>query len=214
MVNYQNGKIYKLVCDETGFTYYGSTTQTLSKRLADHKGRYNGCMTKYMINPKIYLVEDYPCDRKEQLLQRERDFIENNECCNKCLPIITIEKKEYYIKYRKDNLEMRKKYEKEYGIKNREEISKKNKEYYINNLDRFKKYNQDNKEIIQKKAKIYYDKTAEERKKYSSEFHKNNREKILERAKLNLHNCECGSTIRKDKLKRHILTKKHQKFIS
>lgn len=92
MVNYQDGKIYKVVCDETGMIYYGSTTQPLYKRAWSHRNN-NGCMTKDMTNPKIYLVEDYPCERKEQLLMRERYYIDNNECCNKLNPIRTIEEK-------------------------------------------------------------------------------------------------------------------------
>jgi hypothetical protein len=37
MVNYENGKIYKIVCNETGFIYIGSIAQKyLSTRLGEH----------------------------------------------------------------------------------------------------------------------------------------------------------------------------------
>ena len=37
MPNYQDSKIYRLVCNTNNLTYYGSTTQQLSKRLHQHK---------------------------------------------------------------------------------------------------------------------------------------------------------------------------------
>ena len=36
MVNYQNGKIYKIVCDITDFVCVGSTCQSLNKRWNEH----------------------------------------------------------------------------------------------------------------------------------------------------------------------------------
>ena len=38
MVNYQNGKIYKIVNDVTDDIYVDSTIQQLSHRFQDHKG--------------------------------------------------------------------------------------------------------------------------------------------------------------------------------
>ena len=41
MVNYENGKIYKLVCNKTGLVYVGSTCQRLlCKRLSGHVADY------------------------------------------------------------------------------------------------------------------------------------------------------------------------------
>ena len=37
MVNYNLGKNYKIVCDESDFVYIGSTCQLLSKRWYHHK---------------------------------------------------------------------------------------------------------------------------------------------------------------------------------
>jgi len=111
MPDYSKSKIYKIVCDETELTYYGSTIQPLYKRLSQHKNLLNTekkCKTNKMINPKIYLVEEFPCDNKEQLLSRERYYIENNECCNKYIPTRSM---------------------KEYCVCNKEEISIQRKEY-------------------------------------------------------------------------------------
>ncbi len=39
-MDYKNSKIYRIVCNETGETYIGSTTQTLTKRLSKHKENF------------------------------------------------------------------------------------------------------------------------------------------------------------------------------
>ena len=104
MVNYLNGKIYRLVCNDTGKQYIGSTTSQLSTRLCQHKkllkdGR-SGTSKEILENNnyKIILLEDYPCDRKEQLLMRERFFIESMECVNKKIPLQTHH--EWYMNHR------------------------------------------------------------------------------------------------------------------
>ena len=135
MTNYQNGKIYKIICDETNLTYYGSTTQKyLCSRLAEHRYKKNNrTKTKEMTNPKIYLVENFPCETKEQLLQRERYYIENNECINKQIPTRT--SKEYYI----DNQEKIKKNVNEYRQNNKDKISLLKKKYIENNKEKLLK---------------------------------------------------------------------------
>ena len=47
MVNYKNGKIYKIISDKTDKFYVGSTAQLyLSTRMATHKCKHNVCMSK------------------------------------------------------------------------------------------------------------------------------------------------------------------------
>ena len=47
MVNYEKGKIYKIVCNTTGEIYIGSTTkQTLAQRLSQHVSQYKRCENK------------------------------------------------------------------------------------------------------------------------------------------------------------------------
>ena len=97
MPDYQKWKIYKISCNITGLTYYGSTIQPLSVRMGCHK-RMSGCSSKQIIMGGDYdysLVEDCPCGNKEQLHCRERFDIENNECVNKTIPGRTL--KEYYV---------------------------------------------------------------------------------------------------------------------
>ena len=113
-MDYANGKIYRIICEETGRQYIGSTCSTLVKRLSNHKrSNKNNCKPsscKDFINPKIFLIEDYPCDRKEQLLMRERFHMENNECVNLNRPIITREeflqhRRNYNTAHREERLE-------------------------------------------------------------------------------------------------------------
>ena len=100
MVNYNLAKIYKIVCNQTGLTYIGACTTSLSARIACHKQQLKkgrSCTSYRVLEHEdfsIILVEDFPCERREQLLQRERFWIDNTDCVNKNLPLRT--KKEYY----------------------------------------------------------------------------------------------------------------------
>jgi len=89
MVNYQNGKIYRIVCNITGKQYIGSTVSSLNTRLCQHKKTRNCSSTQILDNNdySIVLIEDYPCERKEQLLARERYYIETMDCVNKKYPL-------------------------------------------------------------------------------------------------------------------------------
>ena len=94
MVNYQQGKIYKIVANDQ--TYIGSTCEpTLARRLAQHKGSYKSWNKKttyvtsfrvlYEDKPEIILIESYPCNSKDELIARERFYIETMECVNKMM---------------------------------------------------------------------------------------------------------------------------------
>ncbi len=127
MPNYQLGKIYKIVCNVTGKVYYGSTCEpTLAKRLAKHVGNFKrwsnekkeSYVTSYSIlennNYRIVLVEKCPCDDKMELQQRERYYIETNECVNKVVPLRT------RTEYNQDNKEKIAEYNKQQCKKYRE----------------------------------------------------------------------------------------------
>ena len=141
-MDYQNGKIYRIVCNITGLQYIGSTTQALSKRLSYHKSHHkqwlkgtSNYITSFKIiesgNYDIVLIELYPCSCKSELERQERHHIETIVCVNKYIPCRTL--KEYYT----DNRE-------------------KQKQYYINNNEKRKQYIADNKEKIKEKQKQYY----------------------------------------------------------
>jgi len=151
--DYENGRIYKIepICDhKENEVYYGSTSQKLCKRMDAHRGNYNqwkkngkarkvrvyDLFDKYGIeNCRIYLIENYPCDSKEQLESREGYYIKNNVCVNKYVAGRT--PKQYY----NDNKEKTKKYYND----NKEKLVEKQKKYY-----------KDNKEKMYNKSKIKY----------------------------------------------------------
>jgi len=127
---YQNGKIYKIVCNETGEIYYGSTIDKLNKRICDHKSHQN-CVSKQIINRNNYyyeLIEDYSCNNKKELETRERWYIENNKCINKFIPTRTL--KEYY--------QINKEKKKEYQKQNKEKIKEYSKQYRETNIEKIK----------------------------------------------------------------------------
>jgi len=106
---YQNGKIYKIICNLTGETYYGSTTQELNNRMNQHKNKKKYCRSKQIINRGNYyyeFIEDYSCNNRKELETRERWYIENNECINKSIPTRTY--KEYYENNKEKLLEKQK----------------------------------------------------------------------------------------------------------
>ena len=100
MVNYYNGKIYRLVCKDTGEVYIGSTVCALNLRYNNHKCEAymenKFCVSRQIIqreNHSIELIENYPCNTKEELLFRERHWIDQTECINKSTPILSVEEK-------------------------------------------------------------------------------------------------------------------------
>ena len=127
---YQRGKIYEIVCNTTGKKYVGSTINAkLCHRLSDHVSAYrrylNGKLkSKYTSfnvleggNYKIYLLERCPCESKEELLKKERDYIEQIDCVNKVIPGRS--KKEHY-KANKDRIS---EYNKEHYKANKQKIN-------------------------------------------------------------------------------------------
>jgi hypothetical protein len=142
MVNYQQGKIYRLVCNTTGLVYVGSTCEpTLARRLQGHRDDFRKVAhgkklgsTSFKIlennNFEIILIENCPCDSKDELHRRERFYIESMECVNKIVPCRT--PKEY-----------------------REANKEKAKEYHENNKEKMKEYREANKEKLKEYQRKY-----------------------------------------------------------
>ena len=108
-------------------------------------------------NCRIELVEELPEDcTKEQMLWRERHYIETNECLNINKPIVTDEesreeKKAYYkehidhiTQYHHDYHQIHKEakyvYKKQYRAKHSDTIGQKQKEYYRTNREELREY--------------------------------------------------------------------------
>mgnify|MGYP000844560719 CR=1 FL=1 len=70
------------------------------------------------------LVEEYPCNNRQQLLIKEGEYIKNNECVNKCVAGRT--KIEYSRQYHKDNAEKESEYHKNWYVNNIEKRNENN----------------------------------------------------------------------------------------
>jgi hypothetical protein len=137
MGDYTTSKIYKIFSIDSDDVYIGSTTETLSTRLSRHKSNYkrylNGkhhYITSFKIleknNYDIVLIEECPCNSKQELHERERYYIENNNCVNKYIPCRTA--KEYCQQNKDKKSEYQKEYYKEYRQKNKDKIKEYQKE--------------------------------------------------------------------------------------
>ena len=141
MPDYSKSKIYEIVCRITGEKYIGSTTVLLCQRLAHHrdfKTSHCSCISRQIIERGDYyinLIEEYPCENKEQLLKKEREWYDKLECINKNKPYSSKEelierKKKYDKKYCEDNKEkIAEQKKKNYEI-NKEKIAEQRKKYY------------------------------------------------------------------------------------
>jgi len=154
MVNYNNGKIYKIepICEhDEGDIYIGSTTkQYLSQRMDKHRsdykrwlsGKCNNIMSfnlfeKYNINNcQIVLLESVHANTKDELTSREAFYIRTRKCVNKYIPNRT--KPEYDKTYYGSNKEFITGRNKHYREQNKEHIAKHNKQYYEENKDKIR----------------------------------------------------------------------------
>lgn len=161
-MDYQNGKIYSIRCySDDSLVYYGSTTQSLSKRLVNHRSDYKN----YLIDKKNYITsfklleladcyieleELCPCNTKEELLKQEGYYIRNNQCVNKKIPDRTQEEKkelrkqfnQHYRNLHKDTIEanrdFRKSYMRKYNLEHSDEAKENRKENREKNKDKLK----------------------------------------------------------------------------
>jgi len=159
----------------------------------DHKrylaGKHNRRITSFEIlqydDAVIILIEDCSCENKEQLIRRERYWVENTpNCVNKCIPGRTFA--EYYEANRAKILD----HVKEYNDSNREKIAEYQKEY----------------------REINREKLVEYQKEYQKTQYAINRDTILARKKEKIQ-CECGLTLCKGNMSTHLKSKGHQKYI-
>jgi hypothetical protein len=207
MPNYQNGKIYKIVCNITDECYIGSTCEpTVARRLAGHVINYKVWkagkgkkVTSYDIIDKgdyqIFLIESFPCNSRDELRSREgqiiRKYKSELECVNSNIAGRT--GKENY----QDNKDTIKKKVKEYRFDNKVAIQEKYKQYRLDHKDKIQEYTKEYREDNKDKIKQYREK---------------NKETIYEKKKIKI-TCVCGSCYRKADKNTHERTKKHQSFL-
>ncbi len=177
MPDYQNGKIYTIRCkNDNTLIYVGSTTMTLSKRMAEHRyasytnniRKLYSCVNGNWDDWYIELYEVYPCENKEQLNKREGEIIREIGTLNRQIAgrtpmerrkenwienkeLLSVRGKECYQKHREERLEV----SRQYNIYNNE----KRKEYK-------KKYREEHKEEISAKRIAYYHEVQSKNKEY------------------------------------------------
>lgn len=160
MPDYQLGKIYKLISDQTEKIYIGSTCQKyISYRLSGHKAdfenwkigkRHGKCSSFELLNyddVQVILLENYPCNSKAELEARERYYIEQNKeiVINKIIPTRTPKE------YREENKETRLEKKRLYHHAHKKECNEKSRNYY-----------ETHKEEQLQKQKERYDKDKDE----------------------------------------------------
>ena len=158
-----NGKIYKIVDNTNDNVYIGSTCKTLKYRLIEHKSAYKRFLNGLHGNTKsfdiikngdckIELLENCDIKTKQELLARERFYIQNNDSLNKNIP------------GRYDNGTQQ--YQREYRDTNKDKIIEYEKLYYDTNKDKIKRYRDANKD---------------KQNEYNRNYRVNNKDKTNER---------------------------------
>lgn len=183
--------------------YFGSTTQKLSKRITDHHRNYkywkkwnkDAFTRSYLIfdagDWDYMCVEEVEFNDPRELRERERWYIENNECVNKNIP--NRSQKESHKNWLSNNKEKCKEYGKEY----REQ----NKEYW-------KEWRKNNKEKCKEYAKEYQKNNKEKCKEYQKEWYEKTKAFLSERI-----TCPCGCIVSRSGLSRHKKSAKHLRLL-
>ena len=188
---YSAGKIYTIRSFQTDKFYIGSTIQPLHKRLRGHRYSFETQTretTSYEIikydDNYIELLEEYPCENKNQLNKREGELIRLhiNSCVNRYIAGRTQAEYRNEPKHREKAVQV----SKDYRVANKQKVKEMMHEYNIKN-----------RETI-----------AVNHQKYRAEH----LEAINIRAK-RIINCECGSTIQNAERARHSKAKKHKDYI-
>ena len=209
---YHHSKIYKIICNDTGKIYVGSTTRNrIEERLIEHKcdkkqynqGKsYSHICASYQLldNCRIELIEEYKCENLDELRIREQYHIENNECVN-FIRAKGIGQKAQLKEWREKNKEKVKARKSLYYEKNKEYISEKKKEY-----------REKNKEYISEKNKEWREKNKEKVKAQRKLYRENNKEKINTQKGRKVI-CDCGVSHTHDHTARHKRSKHHINYM-
>ena len=122
-MDYSKGKIYKIIDESNGDLYIGSTIQELITRFRTHG--FFKVYNKQKSNCKISLIEEYPCDNRRELEEREQYWIDRTDCINKTRAFTTKEMER----------EMARKQSCKYYLENKDKCKKKSSNYYYENKE-------------------------------------------------------------------------------
>lgn len=215
---YNEGKIYKLINKNTNeLLYIGSTTLTLNLRMNAHrydiKNEISGTCAKMnelhgYENIIIELIEDFNCETKKELYDREAYYIKLNMdiILNTTIPSASGLPYNYLQYYQnvKDKPEYKEKIRK-YVEKKKNDGSA--KQYYLDNKDKAKEYQEKNKEHIKIRATEYRLKQDKEKQKeYREKYREDNKNIISEKCKQKYQD-------NKEKSKQYYLSNKESSII-
>lgn len=211
---YQNGKIYKIVSDQTCDVYIGSSAQKyLSMRMRQHRDEYNiwkkdNSKRQYISSfellkyddARIILVENYPCNTKDELRAREEYHRKQyNEAINSYKAHQSHEEHlQYMRKWHEDNKEYVAERAKKYRAENRNELLQKKTEYYNKN-----------KEQINGKRREQYKDKAIDLCQYQKQYREENKEKVKQRQNAKITCLDCGKEFTYSNKNVHLKSKYH-----
>ena len=160
-----------------------STLESKYKAECEGKNKYRCSSMELMKYPdcKIELLEEYPCQSREELSKRAGWYIRNTSCVNK--RILGRDHKTYL----QDNIELiqtkRKiEYDKNVNVEKRRLNYQTNKEEI---LERRRLNRQNNKEKNNERERLNYQNNKEKILERKRLYRENNKEKVLEKGRLN-----------------------------
>lgn len=208
MPNYQLGKIYRIEQKVGGGEcYVGSTTKKyLAQRWNDHKQQYKqwqagkirkissfDLFDKYDAeNCQIILIENHPCNTKDELRMREDHWIKNTPNCVNIQPAVADpeNKKECTRRYR---------------------CTQKYRDHLKNyrQRDHVKQYQNEYAQSEKRKA---YEKQYYERRKNNEKYKELMKKAQSKRLETKLQ-CGCGTVYSNAHKNRHMQTRKHREWV-
>lgn len=208
MVNYANGKIYKMVNDFDDKIYVGGTCNELRIRKRGHVDRatrfpdrpvYQHLLPIGWNNVRMILIENYPCSSKYELNAREQYWIDELKPeLNSCKTTETSE--EYRI--RKARKEGR-------------------REYYLINKEKYKKSEakklKDKEKITCPCGVVVSRKGTTRHKRSQAHIEWVNTTGYVEPVKQLIDHkviveCDCGVSLKRDGMLRHTRSKQHKRW--
>ena len=175
--NYQNGQIYCIKNFKSDDIYVGSTTQTLCKRMENHRA-----------SMKMEKKNKAPLYQKMIEIGIEQFYIDRLEKC-KCNDIeeLRAREREWIKKIGNLNIRIEGRTAEEYYIDNKEHINKTNNDNYYKNRDRIlaqqKEYNSTHKEEKREYDKQRREDKREEISNKQKEKYENNKEHYKEKSR-------------------------------
>jgi len=214
--NYANGKVYLIVSKiDRNVKYVGSTCDSLSNRLCQHKSaskldkNKNRKIYEYFNenswdNAEISLLELVNCKSKMELLKRERFWKDQEKpSLNINNPYISEEEKKQQMKqYYEQHVEETKQRMKKWYESHAGEVKQQSKKWYEQHADIKKQYYEQHANKIKEQTKQYREQHLNKIKQRMKKWYEKNKEQINQKIV-----CQCcNMKLTKSYLKTHLKT--------